>query len=41
MGKVAALFDLDRTLLDTSAVNPDLRLRRLAQKQDWPIEMFY
>jgi phosphoserine phosphatase len=23
------------------AVNPDARLRRLARKRDWPIEMFY
>lgn len=23
------------------AVNPDLRLRRLARRRDWPIEMFY
>ena len=23
------------------AVNPDLRLRRLARKRDWPIELFY
>jgi len=23
------------------AVNPDLRLRRLARKRDWPVEMFY